>query len=139
MPNPNENTIQDNLKASLNAIRKISEDMHGAAIINRRGLALAEDIGGENSKRLGAMIVAFLGTAKQISATVMGGAPISQSFFRTTEYTIYVYAISGEHVLAVLAGNDAPEGLIDWVIKDSDDSITARLRNILGGSESTAA
>jgi len=132
---PNEDTLQNALRGVLTSIRKIAEEMHGSAIINRRGLPLAEDIGGENSKKLGAMIVAFLGTARQISATVMGGEPISQSFFRTTEHTIYVYAISADHVLAVLAGNQAPEGLIDWVIKDSEgESVVATLRGLLGGA-----
>jgi len=133
MAESNAPTLNESLQQILTAIRKIDEKMYGSAIYNQRGMALAQDIGEEHhSKALGAMMVSFLGTAQRISSTLMENSPITQTFFQTGRGTIYVYNVSNEHILAVLAGNDAPQGLIDWVIKDSkSNSIVAKLNKLL--------
>jgi predicted regulator of Ras-like GTPase activity (Roadblock/LC7/MglB family) len=129
-------TLNESLHQILSSIRKIDQQMYGSAIYNQKGMAIAQDIGeAQHTKALGAMMVGFLGTAQRISSTLMENSPITQTFFQTGIGTIYIYSLSNDNILAVIAGNDAPQGLIDWVIRDSGaNSLINKLNKVLQGS-----
>lgn len=129
-------TLNESLHQTLSTIRKIDQQMYGSAIYNQKGMAIAQDIGEtQHSKALGAMMVGFLGTAQRISATLMENSPITQTFFQTGIGTIYIYNLNNDNILAVISGNDAPQGLIDWVVRDSGtNSVISKLNKLLQGS-----
>jgi predicted regulator of Ras-like GTPase activity (Roadblock/LC7/MglB family) len=72
-----------------------------------------------------------LTVAHQIAAALLNGASVEQCYFQTEVGYIIVYKITGNHVLYVIATNDAPLGLVDWAVKESHDNVIKKLQEVL--------
>ena len=114
----------------LSGLKSSSSDILGAAVVSMDGLMIASylPIRDIDPEGVGAMSAALLGLSKKAAEALLLGE-FKETYIKSKEGTIHLYAISSVGVLAVLSRHDANIGMVNLESRQAAKNIA----EILGG------
>jgi hypothetical protein len=112
-------TRTDRINEALRALRMVSVDVIGAAVINMDGFIVASVLPAEvDEEMIGGMAASILGVGERIATDLMR-AEMEQVYVRSPKGYVIVNAISEDAALLLLVTREAKLGLIFLELKRS--------------------
>jgi uncharacterized protein len=118
---------QEDLQVIISRLRSAVPELRGALVATTDGLSIAHSFGGnEDPNRVAAMAATALGLGKRIADTV-GAGTLTETSVSGADGQVFLYAVSGKGVLAVVAPAGVNVGLVHLEAREAARSVATVL------------